>query len=57
MAESNSPAFVPPMNTVKDNDPMIVRVPLDKVDFASRKSAQPPMQTENMTLSHVPNGR
>lgn len=57
MAESSSPAFMPPMNTVKDTDPMIVRVPQDKVDFGFRKSQQPPMKAEDMTLSNIPNGR
>ena len=54
---SNSPAFNPPVNTVKDSDPMIVRVPMDKTDWAARKSAQPPMNNEGMTLSHIPNQR
>ena len=52
-----TPAFTPPMSTIKNDDPMIVRVPLDKLDFAARPSAVPPMKTDNMTLSHIPNGK
>lgn len=55
MAES--PAFNPPVSKLSDNDPMIVRVPMDKTDFGARKSAQPPIRAENMTLSHIPNGQ
>ena len=57
MADSSSPAFTPPVNTVKDNDPQIMRVPLDKVDFGFRQGCAPPMQNGGMTLSHVPNGK
>ena len=57
MADSNSPAFVPPMNRITDDDPMIVRIPLDKVDIGFRKSQQSDlMKNNNMTLKHVPNG-
>lgn len=56
MADSTSPAFTPPVNTIKDNDPQIMKVPMDKVDFGFRKSAAPPMQNTGMTLTHIPNG-
>lgn len=57
MADSSSPAFTPPVNTVKDNDPQIIRVPTDKVDFGFRQGCAPPMQNGGMALSHVKNGQ
>jgi hypothetical protein len=56
MADSNSRAFTPAVNTIRENDPMIMKVPTDKVDFAFRKSQTPPMKSEGMTLSHVKSG-
>lgn len=58
MAESgsNSRAFNPPVNTIRDNDPMIQKVPMDKVDFAFRPSQRPAMKSEGMALSHVKTG-
>lgn len=55
MADSTSPAFMPPVNTVKDNDPMIFKVPMDKTDMGFRQSAAPPMRTADMTLATIPN--
>lgn len=57
MADSNSRAFNPPVNTIRENDPMVMKVPMDKVDFGFRKSQQPPMRAEGMGLSHIPNGK
>lgn len=56
MAESNSVVFRPPQNHITENDPMITRVPMDKVDFANRKSQQPALKSEGMSLKHVMNG-
>lgn len=58
MADSNSPAFNPPANAVKDSDPMVIRVPLDKSDFGFRASQAKTVDMSNqMTLSHVKNGQ
>jgi hypothetical protein len=58
MADSNSPAFVPPVNAVKDSDPMIIRVPLDKVDIGFRPSAAKSVDmTNNMSVSNLKNGQ
>jgi len=54
MAESNSPAFVPPMNRITDEDPMIVRIKLDTVEIGGRKSQWPADRNE-MTIRHVSN--
>ena len=55
MAESNSPAFQPPVNKITDNDPMIVRIPLDVVDIGYRKS-QMPADRNQMTVRNLKNG-
>lgn len=58
MADSNSPAFVPPVNSVKDSDPMVIRVPLDKTDFGARMSTQKAIDTANsMTVNNLKNGQ
>jgi hypothetical protein len=57
MAETNTPAFVPPMNKITDSDPSIVRIPLDVVDIGFRKSQQSGLMSNNdMTIRHVKNG-
>ena len=56
MADTNNPAFTPPMNRITDDDPMIIRVPLDKVEIGARKSQQPAMGN-SMTLRHIKNGQ
>lgn len=56
MAGSDSVAFNPPVNTVKDKDPMVVKVDMTETEFGFRKSQAPAMQTENMTIRHVSNG-
>ena len=56
MAESNSPAFMPPMNRITDEDPMIVRIPLDKVDIGFRKS-QIPADRNQMVVKNLKNGQ
>lgn len=55
---SNSPAFIPPQNSITDNDPSIVRIPLDVVDIGFRKSAQSGLMTNNnMTIRNIPNAK
>lgn len=47
-------------NKVVDNDPMIVRVPLDEVEFGSRKSTMANVRNQDgfkenkMDVKHVP---
>lgn len=54
--KSGSPAFKPPMDRVTDSDPMIVRVPMDEVQWANRKSQQPSMNEQAAgSLRHIPN--
>lgn len=60
MAADRSPAFNPPINSLpSDNDPMIIKVKMDRMDWANRKSQQPSdgMAAEDLTVQHVPNGR
>lgn len=58
MAESSSPAFNPPMGTVKDNDPMVSKVPMDKTDWGFRKGAAPALDgSATGPISHVGNGK
>lgn len=52
-----SPAFNPPVNTVKDSDPMIVRVPMDRTDIGFRPSQRPTMKDDHFAINHVPNGK
>lgn len=52
----NSPAFNPPMGTVKDNDPLVSKVPMDKTDWGFRKEQQPAFQDGMPPISHVRNG-
>lgn len=56
---SNSPAFNPPMNRITDNDPSIIRVPLDQVGMGFRKSQQSGLMTSSPgtgPISHIKNG-
>ncbi len=60
MAESNSPAFVPPMNSVSDRDPPdIVSVgKKEDVEIGARMSQQRGAMDRNIfPIRHVPNGR
>lgn len=57
MADSSSRAFNPPAGAPRDTDPMVMKVPMDSVDFGFRKSQTPPMRTEGMGLSHVKDGK
>lgn len=59
MADSNSPAFNPPINKLPpDNDPQIIKVDLTEVDWGFRKSAQTGVMPSNsMTIKHVESGR
>ena len=60
MAENggaNSPAFIPPRNSVTDNDPQIIRVAMDAVQWGFRRS-QDPRETmmPGQGVKHIPNG-
>ena len=58
MADSNSPAFNPPMNRVTDEDPSIVRVPMDKVEIGFRRSQQNGLMDNNpFTVRNLKNGQ
>lgn len=52
----NSPAFNPPLNRLIDNDPQIIRVPLDKMDWSARRTSQPAIGN-NMNIKHLKNGQ
>jgi hypothetical protein len=54
--KSGSPAFKPPMDRVTESDPQIIRVGMDKTDWAGRKS-QWPSQDQGATkpLRNIPN--
>ncbi|MGE3582795.1 MAG: hypothetical protein AB7J28_15430 [Hyphomonadaceae bacterium] len=53
-----SPAFNPPMNSLpSEKDPMIVKVPMEKMDWAARRSQQENIKAGDMGITHVPNGR
>lgn len=56
MADS-SPAFNPPAAQVKDTDPMVEKVPMDRVDWGFRKSQAPAMEKGLPPIQHIPNGR
>ena len=56
MAES-SPAFMPPATTVKDNDPLVSKVAMDRTDWGFRREHQPEFREGMPPISHVPNGR
>jgi len=55
MANKNFPG--PYLNRLIEEDPQIVRVPLDKMGFGARKSAQPKNISNSMTLKHVDSGK
>ncbi len=57
MAMSDSRAFVPPVNQIKDTDPMLVRVPMDKTDIGFRKSQQTGMNNDHMGVNNLSNGK
>lgn len=52
-----SPAFVPPQTTVKDTDPLVSKVPMDRMDWGARKVSQPSFQEGLPPIKHVPNGQ
>lgn len=52
-----SPAFNPPQTTVKDNDPLVSKVPMDRMDWAGRRTSQPAFQDGMPPIKHVPNGQ
>jgi hypothetical protein len=45
-----------PFNKLIDEDPQIVRVPLDNVDWGSRPSIMKKIENRNgMSIKHIPN--
>lgn len=54
--KSGSPAFKPPMDRVTESDPQIIRVPMDKMDWAARRSQLPGQdQSGAKPLRNIPN--
>lgn len=51
-----SPLFNPPQDRVPDSDPAIVRVPMEKMDWAARSSQQKSWSNDWQTIKHVKNG-
>ena len=51
MANQNFPG--PNLNRLIEDDPQIVKVPMDYTGFGSRKSAQPKDITNFMRIEHV----
>lgn len=51
MARSNFPQ--PSVNRVIDNDPQIVRVPMDQTDWGGSKRSQPKDIRNGMSIKHV----
>ncbi len=45
----------PYLNKIVEEDPQIIKVPMDYMEWASRKSAQPKDIKNNMSVEHVPN--
>lgn len=57
MADTNTPAFTPPQNRITDDDPMVVRIDLKKVEIGFRTSQQGDlMKNNNMTVRNIKNG-
>ena len=55
--KSGSPAFKPPLDHITSDDPQIVRVPMESVDWAFRKSQAPVMkETATGPVRHITNG-
>ena len=58
MADSNSPMFTPPMNRITDEQPDIVRVPMNKVEIGYRPSQQSGlMQNNPFKVANLRNGQ
>jgi len=53
MAEKNFPG--PSYNRLIENDPQIVKVPMDHMEWASRASGMPSDIKNGMTIRHVGN--
>lgn len=51
MAEKSFPG--PTYSRVIENDPQIVKVPMEKMDWGARRSGQPGTISNNMTIKHV----
>ena len=53
---ADSPAFNPPAGTVKDNDPLVSKVPMDRMDWGARKESQPSFDSSSLPpIQHVGN--
>lgn len=53
-----SPAFNPPSTTVKDTDPMVSKVAMDRTDWGFRKEQAPSFNGDSLPpIQHVGNGR
>ena len=53
---ADSRVFTPPMNRITDNDPAVVRVPQDRVDWGFRASQKPALDNQ-FPVSNIQNGR
>lgn len=53
MAAKNFPG--PNINRLIENDPQIIKVPMEKMDWGARMSAQPKNISNSMTIKHVGN--
>ena len=54
MASKNFPG--PNINRLIDQDPQIVKVPMEDMGWGARKSAQPKDIANSMTVKHVNSG-
>lgn len=54
---SSSRVFSPPQDRVPDSDPAIVRVPLDEMPWAARKSQQKGWDSGWAGVRNLPNGK
>lgn len=58
MAQDNSRLFTPPQNHVPESDPMIVRIPLEHMPWAARRSQQKTWMTREVGgVKNIPNGK
>lgn len=52
-----TPIFNPPQDHITTNDPSIIRIPLEKMDWAARSSQQHSWDKSGKSLKNLPNGR
>jgi hypothetical protein len=53
MGDNNNVFMGPNYNKVIDEDPQFIRVPIEQMGFASRKSAMPKNIDNAQTIKHV----